>query len=41
MHANKHKRKLPDGWKASPEKIATAKENGFDLQPGETWVDDY
>lgn len=40
-HASKHIRKLPNGQKASPEKIATAKENGFDLQSGETWVDDY
>lgn len=40
-HASKHIRKLPDGWQASPEKVATAKENGFDLRPGETWVDDY
>lgn len=40
-HADKHIRKLPNGWKPSPEKIATAKENGFDLGPGETWVDSY
>ena len=40
-HASKHVRKLPDGWKASPEKIATSKENGFDLKEGETWVDNY
>ncbi|MCU9533552.1 hypothetical protein [Streptococcus sp. CSL10205-OR2] len=40
-HASKHIRKLREGQKASPEKIATAKENGFDLAPGETWVKDY
>ena len=41
VHADKHIRKLPNGWKPSPEKIATAKENGFDLGPGETWVESY
>lgn len=40
-HASKHLRKLPEGHKASPEKIATAKENGFDeLEEGFTWVDE-
>lgn len=40
-HAKKHLRKLPEGHKASPEKIATAKENGFDdLGEGFTWVDE-
>lgn len=40
-HAKKHLRKLPEGHKASPEKIATAKENGFDdLEEGFTWVDE-
>lgn len=34
-----HLRKLPIGHKASAEKIATAKENGFDdLEKGYTWV---
>lgn len=40
-HADKHIRKLPNGWNPSLEKIATAKENGFDLGPRETWVDSY
>lgn len=40
-HAKKHLRKLPEGHKASPEKIATAKKNGFDdLEEGFTWVDE-
>lgn len=40
-HAKKHLRKLPEGHKASPAKIATAKENGFDdLEEGFTWVDE-
>lgn len=40
-HAKKHLRKLPEGHKASLEKIATAKENGFDdLEDGFTWVDE-
>lgn len=40
-HAKKHLRKLPERHKASPEKIATAKENGFDdLEEGFTWVDE-
>ena len=40
FHRNKHLRKLPKGWHASPEKIATARENGFELQDGETWVEE-
>lgn len=33
-------RNLHEGWHASPEKIATAAENGFpDLLPSQTWVD--
>ena len=41
FNVDKHIRNLPDGWMPSPEKIATAAENGFDLQPGQTWVDEY
>ena len=41
-HAKKHLRKLPEGHKASPEKIATAKENGFDdLKENQTWVEEH
>ena len=38
---NPHIRNLPDGWKASDGKIATALANGFDLGEGQTWVDKY
>lgn len=38
---NKHIRNLPDGWKASPKKIASATENGYILESGQTWVDNY
>lgn len=38
---NKHPRTLPAGWNASPEKIATALENGFDLKANQTWVISY
>ena len=31
-----HLRNLPEGWKASAEKIATAAEHGYDLLPGQT-----
>ena len=33
-----HTRKLPDGFQASAEKIATAAEYGYELMPGQTWV---
>ena len=36
-----HLRNLPEGWKASAEKIATAAEHGYDLSPGQTWVETY
>lgn len=36
-----HPRNLPEGWKASPEKIAMAAERGYDLKQGQTWVDKY
>lgn len=36
-----HLRNLPTGQHASPEKIATAAENGFMLGNGQTWVSDY
>ena len=32
-------RRLHEGWKASPEKLAQAAELGINLQPGETLVD--
>ena len=36
-----HLRNLPEGWKASAEKIATAAEHGYNLRPGQTWVEAY
>ena len=36
-----HLRNLPQGWKASAEKIATAVEHGYNLVPGQTWVEAY
>lgn len=36
-----HLRNLPEGWRASEEKIATAAEHGYDLLPGQTWVETY
>lgn len=36
-----HLRNLPEGWKASAEKIATAAEHGYDLLLGQTWVEGY
>lgn len=36
-----HLRNLPAGWKASAEKMATAVEHGYDLLPGQTWVEAY
>lgn len=36
-----HLRNLPEGWKASTEKIATAAKHGYELLPGQTWVKTY
>lgn len=36
-----HIRNLPDGWKASTEKIVTAAEKGYVLEEGQTWVEMY
>ena len=36
-----HIRNLHEGWHASPEKKAAAREMGILLQEGQTWVDDY
>ena len=40
-HASKHIRNLSEGQNASAEKIATAEANGFKLEDGQTWVDEY
>lgn len=34
-----HIRNLHEGWKASTEKTATAAERGYNLKPGQTWVE--
>lgn len=36
-----HTRNLPNGNHASLEKIASAAERGYTLQPGQTWVERY
>ncbi len=36
-----HIRNLPEGWKASAQKIATAAEHRYDLLPGQTWIETY
>jgi hypothetical protein len=36
-----HIRNLPEGWRASADKIATAAEHGYELLPGQTWVERY
>lgn len=36
-----HIRNLPEGWHASAEKIASAAEHGYELLPGQTWVEKY
>ncbi len=38
---HKHVRNLPEGYHASPDKIATALENGIELLENQTWVVDY
>lgn len=38
---SEHVRNLHDGWSASADKIATAAEHGYELKPGQTWVEAY
>lgn len=38
---SEHFRNLHEGWQASATKIATAVAHGYDLQPGQTWVDSF
>ena len=40
-NVDSHLRNLPEGWRASAEKIATAAEHGYELLPGQTWVEAY
>ncbi|MBW6475007.1 MAG: hypothetical protein K0B14_17910 [Anaerolineaceae bacterium] len=41
VNVTKHIRNLPEGWKASPEKINSAIKKGVLLETNQTWVDDY
>lgn len=38
---SRHIRNLPEGWHASPEKIASALENNITLMDSQTWVESY
>ena len=38
---SRHIRNLPEGWHASPEKIAEAVKHNIILNDGQTWVDSY
>lgn len=41
FEVTEHIRNLPEGWRASAGKIATAAEYGYELLPGQTWVERY
>lgn len=41
FEVSRHIRNLPDGWHASPEKVAEALKNNIILMDGQTWVDSY
>lgn len=41
IEVSRHIRNLPDGWHASPEKVAEALKNNIVLMDGQTWVDSY
>ena len=41
IDVTEHIRNLPEGWHASEKKIASAAEHGYNLQPGQTWVENY
>lgn len=41
QEVRRHIRNLHEGWHASPEKLAAAREMGIFLQEGQTWVDNY
>lgn len=41
FEVGRHIRNLPDGWHASPEKVAEALKNNIILREGQTWVDSY
>lgn len=41
FEVSRHVRTLPEGWHASPEKVAKALENHIILKEGQTWVNSY
>lgn len=41
LEVRRHIRTLPEGWKASPEKIASALKYNIILTERQTWVDSY
>ncbi len=41
IDVHKHVRNLAPGYSASPEKVASAVENGIELLENQTWVKDY
>ena len=41
FEVSRHIRNLPDGWHASPEKVAEALKNNIILMDGQTWVESY
>ena len=41
IDVTEHIRNLPEGWHASEKKIASAAEHGYNLKPGQTWVENY
>lgn len=38
---SEHVRNLPHGWNASHKKAETAADHGYNLEPGQTWVESY
>ena len=41
FEVSRHIRNLPNGWHASPEKVAEALKNNIVLGEGQTWVNSY
>ena len=41
FEVSRHVRTLPEGWHASPEKVAEALKKNIILGEGQTWVDNY
>ena len=41
FEVSRHLRNLPEGWHASPDKVAEALKNGIVLSDGQTWVESY